>query len=136
TCWTLNNRTYDGPAFSLSPQNLQLMIPVTPATIQDGTTNTVIFSEMIKGTNTTSDGPGMVYVANTTQYTNSGSSATDKPALLPAGLLATVQAIAADCQASKTKGVFTTKGYSWMYHNCMVGGGYSHIMPPNGRTCS
>jgi prepilin-type processing-associated H-X9-DG protein len=54
---------------------------------------------------------------------------------LAAGKLASVLALSAECQKSTTKSTMTTKGYSWMFHACGVGGGYSHINTPNKKAC-
>jgi len=130
TCVSLTSGLFDGPAYSFSPGNPQLGAPVTTASIVDGTSNTVIFSEMIKGNNTTAAGRNAVY---TTTISYSYSSA---PPLQGGNLLATVQSLAATCQASTTINAFTTRGYSWNYHNSGVGGGYSHIMTPNKKSCA
>jgi prepilin-type processing-associated H-X9-DG protein len=130
TCLTLTGKNYDGPAFSMSPQNPQLSAPVSMATVTDGTSNTVIFSEVVRGNNTPNDGKNMVYSTSITYNFNNG-----QPALLPTGLLDTLASLEATCLASTTKNAFTTKGYSWIYHNCGVGGGYSHILLPNKKAC-
>ena len=127
---TFRNGTMDGPAYSFSPQNPQISSPVTIATVTDGTSNTAIFSEMLRGNNTSAPGRNAVYSTGIT-YTFPSA-----PAMQAGGLVATVQALAATCQASNDINPFTTRGYSWVYHNCGVGGGYSHIMTPNKKSCA
>ncbi|WP_435020508.1 DUF1559 domain-containing protein [Tundrisphaera sp. TA3] len=129
TCPSLTSGTMDGPAYSFSPQNPQISSPVTIASITDGTSNTVIFSEMLRGNNTSAPGRNATY---TTSITYSFPTA---PPLQNNDLLATVQALAATCQAATTVNNYTTRGFSWVQHNCGLGGGYSHIMTPNKKSC-
>jgi prepilin-type processing-associated H-X9-DG protein len=58
---------------------------------------------------------------------------------MPATALAT---LAANCQAALTiaQGGATAsmgpqKGADWLSQNCGKGGGYSHVMTPNGKSC-
>ena len=71
----------------------------------------------------------MVYVANTS-FSNTAPGAPLAPAG-STGLQQTLQAISQMCQSSTTLGLLTTKGYSWGDDATSVGGGYSHINPPN-----
>ncbi|WP_165069202.1 DUF1559 family PulG-like putative transporter [Paludisphaera rhizosphaerae] len=129
TCATLTGGNMDGPAYSFSPQNPQISVPVTIASITDGTSNTAIFSEMLRGNNSASPGRNAVYSTSIT-YSFPSSPA------LSGDLVTTVMALSATCQASTTVNAFTTRGYSWNYHNCGVGGGYSHVMTPNKKSCA
>ena len=130
TCTSLVDGIIDGPAYSFSPTATKIIGPVTIATITDGTSNTAIFSEMLRGNNTSQAGRNAVY---TTTITYTYFSA---PPLVSGNLLATIQSLASTCQSSTTINSFTTRGYSWNYHNCGVGGGYSHIMTPNKKSCA
>jgi prepilin-type N-terminal cleavage/methylation domain-containing protein/prepilin-type processing-associated H-X9-DG protein len=115
----------DGPAWSLGDSTNGN--PVTLATITDGTSNTVIFSEWIKGMNQSNrNGLFNVYFA----------VGTDSGVAIPP---ATLQS---KCQSSTT--FFTQtgsptdwdrKGEEFLVENCGEGGGYSHINTPNKLAC-
>src|SRR5262249_15604596 len=125
-CRTFNGNRYDGPAYALSDPTLGPV--VTLALLVDGTSNTAIFTEWIKGTNTTQDGKNMVYLSPTTFSTPPPS-----PAL--AGTLAqSIQNIAQTCTKA-TQSSWRRKGGSWAQQACGNGGGYSHIMTPNKNSC-
>lgn len=119
---------FDGPAYSLSPGNV-ISSPVTLATITDGTSNTVMHSEWVKGKNAAVPGKGMVYVVPVS-YTIMTS-----PPMGSVGLVASLIALSQQCQSSTTMSVMTTQGFSWSNMACGVGGGYSHINPPNKKPC-
>src|SRR5258708_5565619 len=56
--------TFDGPAYHLGATNIPLQAIVTPSTVVDGLSNTVIFSEWIRGKNqggSPADGLHQVY---------------------------------------------------------------------------
>jgi prepilin-type processing-associated H-X9-DG protein len=114
---TLSN--LDGPAYKMGqpPENS----PVSIASITDGTSNTVIFSEWIKGQN-----------ANAVQPNSIGLDQvfTGPPETPNNGLLAYQRA----CLAS-TKLNYSGKGVDWLNDKVDNGGGYSHIMTPNTRAC-
>ena len=129
----------DGPAYvmgSLSVSGVGTIgtsngSTVTLASITDGTTNTAMHSEWQKGNGTTGNGLWQVYLVST-------SFTTTTPAI-PAGAVGmqgVLTTVGATCQASKTVSGLTTKGYSWSDSGCGIGGGYSHIMPPNKRACT
>ncbi|WP_165075584.1 DUF1559 family PulG-like putative transporter [Paludisphaera rhizosphaerae] len=107
----------DGPAYKMNqaPENM----PVTLASITDGTSNTVVFSEWVKGRNagTTRNGTDQVYYIGFAEL----------PGKTP---LQYQQA----CQAS-TKIAYSQKGIDWLLMSCGKGGSYSHIMPPNQNAC-
>ena len=129
TCTSLVGGVMDGPAYSFSPQNPQISSPVTIASVTDGTSNTVIFSEMLRGNNTSTPGRNAVYSTSIT-YSFPSSPA------LTGDLMTTLKSLQTTCQSSTTINPFTTRGYSWNYHNCGVGGGYSHVMTPNQKSCA
>jgi prepilin-type N-terminal cleavage/methylation domain-containing protein/prepilin-type processing-associated H-X9-DG protein len=128
TCINFAGNKFDGPAYSLSPGNV-ISATVTLANIKDGTSNTIMHSEWVKGKNANTDGKNMIYVSSVT-YT-AGTS----PVPPTVSLLASAQALSQTCQTSTTKSAMTTAGYSWMYMSCGIGGGYSHINPPNKKSC-
>lgn len=121
----------DGPAYSMRASvGSKLAATVTLATIRDGTSNTALWSEWVKGTNTTKDGPGMVYLAPIA-YTQ-----TTSPAPVAGGSLAdSLLPVGRACEASTTQTAHITKGYSWAVDYVGCGGGYSHIQPPNKKAC-
>jgi prepilin-type processing-associated H-X9-DG protein len=127
TCLTLNGVHFDGPAYSMGDN---FGPPVTLATITDGTSNTAIFSEWLKGKNVTQSGVESVYLSPTSLST----SGTLSPAI-SGSLQATLQSLAAGCQASVKLSQFTTKGYSWVSQLTGVGGGYTHVQTPNKQAC-
>jgi prepilin-type N-terminal cleavage/methylation domain-containing protein/prepilin-type processing-associated H-X9-DG protein len=127
TCLTLSGGRFDGPAYTMGTNFGPV---VTLALITDGTSNTAIFSEWLKGKNATTNGLEMVYLSPTSLSTSSPLS----PALTGT-LQSTLQSLAAGCQSSNKFSQFTTKGYSWSAHHSGVGGGYSHVQTPNKKSC-
>jgi prepilin-type N-terminal cleavage/methylation domain-containing protein/prepilin-type processing-associated H-X9-DG protein len=125
-CRTFNGNKYDGPAYSLSDPTLGPA--VTIAMLQDGTSNTAIFSEWIKGTNTTQDGKNMVYLSTITFSTSPPT-----PAPL-ASLAQSIQTYSKTCTTA-TQSSWRRKGGSWAQQACGNGGGYSHMMTPNQMSC-
>jgi prepilin-type processing-associated H-X9-DG protein len=122
---------FDGPAWWLgnTAGGAPRLGPVmTMAGVSDGTSNTAIFSEWVKGKGSVQNGVNMVYVSNTTFSTTAPSPA------LRGTLQTTLQFYAATC-TSKTATSFTQKGAFWAYDGCGSGGGYTHMMPPNGLSC-
>jgi prepilin-type processing-associated H-X9-DG protein len=109
----------DGPAYKMgqAPENGT----VSFASITDGTSNTAIFSEWIKGTSANSINPsrrGLDQVF------------TGPPETPHKGLPAYQQA----CLASTTIN-YSGKGVDWVNDKVANGGGYSHIMVPNSKAC-
>jgi prepilin-type processing-associated H-X9-DG protein len=95
---------------------------VTLAAVTDGTTNTALFSEWVKGRQDADlDGPSLVY--NTiTSYSNGGP-----------------QADYSVCQNAPYKGltsVWDDKGEVWTLQDTNRGGPYYHVLPPNGKSCA
>jgi prepilin-type N-terminal cleavage/methylation domain-containing protein/prepilin-type processing-associated H-X9-DG protein len=115
--WTVfNGGKFDGPAHQLGQDRGPI---VKLSLIVDGTSNTVIFSEFVRGSFVSSAGPGKNWVYRGSLATTAG---------------ATIDAYAADCQASTTL-ADNGKGAEWMQQNTARGGGYSHIMTPNKKGC-
>jgi prepilin-type N-terminal cleavage/methylation domain-containing protein/prepilin-type processing-associated H-X9-DG protein len=132
TCLTLNGLTFDGPAYAM---NTTYGSTVSLATITDGTSNTAIHSEWIKGPGVSQPVPGIVYLSNITLTL---STTAPSPAV-PAGstnLGNTLQVVSQGCQSSNTLSLQLTKGYSWADDACGAGGCYTHIMPPNKKACN
>jgi prepilin-type N-terminal cleavage/methylation domain-containing protein/prepilin-type processing-associated H-X9-DG protein len=106
----------DGPAYILGSTAGPV---VTIATITDGTSNTVIFSETLRGRGDTSYGKYQI-------YTSTVSSKTAAPL---------TQLYAACMAAPTTTPSYTAVGGTWLDNNCGKGGCYSHVMTPNKRSC-
>jgi len=116
--------TYDGPAYEAGANTGGV---VSFAAVTDGTSNTAMFSEFIRGKNdANSDGPFQI-------YRSSDSSKTAAPTnqlmtnCQKAGLISQGTPLTASAQRQK--------GADWLNQNCAKGGGYSHVMPPNTRAC-
>jgi prepilin-type N-terminal cleavage/methylation domain-containing protein/prepilin-type processing-associated H-X9-DG protein len=115
-----NGSKFTGPAWELGNDG-NLGNLVTLASITDGTANTAIFSEVVKGKSGVNK-PGLSVV-----WYNNGTSTV-------LGGAGSDQAEAALCQASTTI-AWDYKGEYWMIHDTGRGGGYSHINPPNKKSC-
>jgi prepilin-type N-terminal cleavage/methylation domain-containing protein/prepilin-type processing-associated H-X9-DG protein len=90
---------------------------VSLASVTDGTSNTVIFSEWVKGSSGSYSAPlGIVY--------NDPGSAMTGNAFADAKL----------CQAQTTRG-WDWKGQYWTQQDSGRGGGYWHITTPNTKSC-
>jgi prepilin-type N-terminal cleavage/methylation domain-containing protein/prepilin-type processing-associated H-X9-DG protein len=128
---SLAGGNFDGPAWALGASagaSTQDGPVVTLAAIIDGTSNTAIFSEWVKGKGTTQNGTNMVYTAITTW-----STTTPSPAYR--GTLGTTLTYYAATCTSRTPTTFTQKGSWWSSDVVGAGGGYTHMMPPNGMAC-
>jgi len=109
----------DGAAYKMGKSQPAEGSPVTLASITDGTSNTVIFSEWIKGKNsgTIRGGLDQVYYAGTAET----------PGQTPLQFQQTC--------LNSTQIAYAQKGIDWLLHTTAKGGGYSHIMPPNKKAC-
>src|SRR4051794_2713188 len=121
TLYRNNGGTFDGPAYVIG--QTATGGTVTLASITDGTSNTVIFSEWVRGMNgTTSTGLHQVY---------------SMPMAFPtANTYVPLTTYLTACRTTTT--VYPSgdhKGQSWPNHYCGQGGGYSHIMTPNLNAC-
>jgi prepilin-type N-terminal cleavage/methylation domain-containing protein/prepilin-type processing-associated H-X9-DG protein len=117
--WTgFNGGAFDGPAHQLGANRGAI---VTLAMITDGTSNTIVMSEFVRGTGSSASPIGKHGV-----YRGTLSAATP-PSY-------TIDALAADCQ-NATVLADARKGTEWMQQNTARGGGYSHTMTPNQRAC-
>jgi prepilin-type N-terminal cleavage/methylation domain-containing protein/prepilin-type processing-associated H-X9-DG protein len=120
-----NGNMYDGPAYEMGASTGGI---VTIATVSDGTSNTVIFSEYIRGQNNANiDGPSQIYKDTVDSASN------------PAPLLQLVANCMAVRLVSQGNPLVASdqrqKGADWLNQNCGKGGGYSHVMTPNSRAC-
>jgi prepilin-type N-terminal cleavage/methylation domain-containing protein/prepilin-type processing-associated H-X9-DG protein len=138
------NRMYnggqpDGPAYypgsspnnSFGPYNeAATRGTMSLASVTDGTSNTVMWSEILKGDGTgpdqSRDGIGMVYTG-ASRTANLGIVATQ-------GKLRANFLDAAACERATTKN-FSWKGERWMTQDPGRGGFYSHTQVPNRKSC-
>jgi hypothetical protein len=130
TLYRTNGGKFDGPAYVLGAPGFGP--PLTLGMITDGTANTAIFGEWIRGrgganSSRGEQGPFRVYTSPT------AVPAEDVPST-DGGL---ENQLASACRGSSALDPILgdTKGQVWMRGNCGEGGGYSHIMPPNDRAC-
>jgi prepilin-type processing-associated H-X9-DG protein len=110
----------DGPAYKMGQPPEDGVVSF--ASVTDGTSNTVIFSEFIKGRGQTAapfNGTGLNLVFN--------AGVSETPGMTP---LAFQQA----CKAA-TVAVYDQKGTDWLIDDCGKGGCYSMVMTPNTRAC-
>jgi prepilin-type N-terminal cleavage/methylation domain-containing protein/prepilin-type processing-associated H-X9-DG protein len=122
---TNNGNMYDCPTYEM---NANFGGVVSLASITDGTSNTAMFSEFVRGRDlAVADGIFQVY------------KDTKDSIKTPAPLLQ----LMTDCNAvplvsqgnALTASDQYQKGADWLNQNCGKGGGHSHIMPPNTRSC-
>jgi prepilin-type N-terminal cleavage/methylation domain-containing protein/prepilin-type processing-associated H-X9-DG protein len=121
-----NGGRYDGPAYFMGagtvPSVAGLSTTLTLAAITDGTSSTVIWSEMIRGRDGTAiPGPNQVYTI-----------AMPPPVTTVYVPLATYLNA---CDSATTLASFDYKGQIWGTDSAAQGGGYSHIMTPNQKAC-
>ncbi|HEV3167736.1 MAG TPA: DUF1559 domain-containing protein [Isosphaeraceae bacterium] len=128
-----NNRRFngwipDGPAY-FPGWDSQIHNPVSLAMVTDGTNNTAIFAEYVKGpgydpgTNSYKDGLG-------TLYKGSGVNTNTNMGLGNAEYLNSLQ-----CQQKGLTRDFGWKGERWVACDPGRGGTYSHTQLPNRRSC-
>jgi prepilin-type N-terminal cleavage/methylation domain-containing protein/prepilin-type processing-associated H-X9-DG protein len=130
-CRTFNGLMLDGPAYVMDGAAWGPV--VTLATITDGTSNTAIWSEWLKGKNNiTVGGKQAVYMSTGTSYSTASPYS---PSIQTGSLQSTLQVINATCSMTGAA-VWDSKGYSWMDDWCGGGGCYSHIMAPNSFSCN
>jgi prepilin-type N-terminal cleavage/methylation domain-containing protein/prepilin-type processing-associated H-X9-DG protein len=120
-----NQDQLDGPAYRVGGEPA-----VKLATVLDGTSNTAIWSEWVKGMyKVASPGLHQVYIA---PYNH--------------GIAIPLATLAASCQASvlyydavvggSTTVAWDQKGDDWMHNNCGQGGCYSSTNTPNKKACN
>jgi prepilin-type N-terminal cleavage/methylation domain-containing protein/prepilin-type processing-associated H-X9-DG protein len=120
-----NGGQHDGPAYHMGTPSQGPTI--TLASIRDGTSNTVIFGEFIRGRSQSAsptDGLHQVY------------NSPDAWPTTAAGNTKTIDTYMNNCLNSKTiYPNFDHKGKIALTHLCGEGGGYSHVMLPNTKAC-
>jgi prepilin-type processing-associated H-X9-DG protein len=117
---TNNGGRLDGPAYEINAAALSkplLDAVVTLATVTDGTSNTAMFSEWIKGRNNAGDS-GLMQIYKSTD---------------PDNVAAPLATLAAHCQAAPYQA--PNKGTDWLTGVSGKGGGYVHIQTPNKKAC-
>ncbi|WP_315852344.1 DUF1559 domain-containing protein [Paludisphaera rhizosphaerae] len=122
----LNGWECDGPAWFLGV-DANLKRVVTLASVTDGTSNTAIFSEVLKGSgrsisSSTKNGVGVIYNGTSGQQAFAGQV---NPNFLQYQ----------DCRAKGLTMIWDYKGERWIEHDGGRGGAYHHIMPPNQKSC-
>jgi prepilin-type processing-associated H-X9-DG protein len=124
-----NNWVVNGPVYISSRWDLATGNPVRLRDFLDGTSNTAIFSEWIKGTgvdpNSSADGLGIVYSRPGTPPDSVG------PPYAP-GYVLDYQA-AQQCQTNGLTRNWTWKG-EWVFYGKTFH--YTHTQPPNRRSCT
>jgi prepilin-type N-terminal cleavage/methylation domain-containing protein/prepilin-type processing-associated H-X9-DG protein len=131
TCLSFNGGILDGPAYFVDTTKYGGV--VTLAAINDGTSNTAIWSEYIKGKGSTANPP---LPGKWVIYLMSGitdSPITTQPAMT-GSMQQTLQTLNGKCNANLTPN-YDFKGYNWMDGWCGGGGPYSHVMAPNHLSC-
>jgi len=120
-----NNWVDNGPFYGCRPWDGQIQKTVTIANFVDGTSNTAVFSEWVKGTSRfpDKDGLAMVYYGPTWYVANSPTST---------GTAYLDWIMAQQCQNNGTTQNWGWKGEWWGYSPTMM---YSHTQPPNRRAC-
>jgi prepilin-type N-terminal cleavage/methylation domain-containing protein/prepilin-type processing-associated H-X9-DG protein len=115
-----------GPTSTLG-DDTAITKPRTFATITDGTSNTVMFSEWVKGKGVNQVlGLNIVWQGNSPLQQIPFAQTGNPPN----------QQIAAICQARKdATQTWDFKGELWLMHDTGRGGGYYHIMTPNKKSC-
>jgi prepilin-type N-terminal cleavage/methylation domain-containing protein/prepilin-type processing-associated H-X9-DG protein len=122
---TNNGGTYDGPTYEM---NASFGGTVSLASIVDGTSNTAIFSEFVRGQNNANiDGLSQIYKDTTDSIKNAAPLLQLERDCLAVPPVSQGNALATSDQWQK--------GADWLNQNCAKGGGYSHIMTPNTRSC-
>ena len=126
-CYSLNGSQFDGPAYRIGDSNRNGST-VTLSSITDGTSNTAMWSEWLRGKNTNT-GKQAIWTG-TQGFSNPGFP------LAMGSLALTLQTVAQTCQPNlNTSATWDQKGAAWAPDYCGVGGGYSHLLAPNKPAC-
>ncbi len=112
------NNQYNGPAYMLNSPGQGPI--VTFATITDGLSNTAMFSETLRGNNTSTPSRWNVY----------------KMTSLSSSVFSTPTTVYYACKSAPTTNVvYNAVGSFWLDDNIGKGGGYTHDMTPNTKSC-
>jgi prepilin-type N-terminal cleavage/methylation domain-containing protein/prepilin-type processing-associated H-X9-DG protein len=131
TVYTNNGGRFDGPAYKMGDTSHST--PLSLASIIDGTSNTVIFSETVRGRGgSKQDGLHQIYSSNVA-LPGSNTYMNPDTAFIPGCRAATVQFYWDSTAMSPT--IADRKGEAYYRQNDGEGGGYSHVMPPNTKSC-
>ena len=129
TCYTMNGLQFDGPAWRMEDTGKG---PATSlAAVLDGTSNTAMHSEFLRGKNAQS-GRQAVY-ASSLQFLN--TTPPYSPGPVAGGWGATLGAIASTCPSLPITFIADYKGATWADGQAGAGGSYSHLIAPNKPTC-
>jgi prepilin-type N-terminal cleavage/methylation domain-containing protein/prepilin-type processing-associated H-X9-DG protein len=134
TVYTNNGGYFDGPAYKMGDTSHSR--PLSLSSVTDGTTNTVIFSEFVRGMgigNNPRDGLNQIYSTTVPLQGSPYSYQNPDTAFIP-GCLASRTRFYWDTEPL-TPTVADRKGEAYYRQNCGEGGGYSHVMPPNSKAC-
>jgi prepilin-type N-terminal cleavage/methylation domain-containing protein/prepilin-type processing-associated H-X9-DG protein len=134
TVYTNNGSYFDGPAYKMGDTSHSR--PLALASITDGTSNTVIFSEFVRGTGVgrnPRDGLNQIYATTVPLQGAPYSYQNPDTAFVP-GCLASRTPFYWDTQPLSPT-VADRKGEAYYRQNSGEGGGYSHVMPPNSKAC-
>jgi prepilin-type N-terminal cleavage/methylation domain-containing protein/prepilin-type processing-associated H-X9-DG protein len=123
--------TFDGPAYRIGDVGKNEGGTVTLATITDGTSNTAIWSEWIKGKNTKT-GKQAVWTASQGFVNSPTAGWPPNLGSLQASLTSVAQACTPNANTAAT---WDQKGAAWAPDWCGIGGGYSHLLAPNKTAC-
>jgi prepilin-type N-terminal cleavage/methylation domain-containing protein/prepilin-type processing-associated H-X9-DG protein len=131
-----NSGRLDGPAYFLGTTSVTLCPPnsgtaantmtavVGLRDITDGTSNTAMWSEVVKGNGTLlGDGLAIIYTGGATSTCS--FSTMPNPDFL----------MSQDCQNNANKPIDGSKGMQWARYYVGRGGGYLHTTPPNTKSC-
>jgi prepilin-type N-terminal cleavage/methylation domain-containing protein/prepilin-type processing-associated H-X9-DG protein len=115
--YTGNRET--GPAYFLGQSNYNASNVLKLASVTDGTSNSAMFSEFVKGSGTASNNSLLSLVFAISWSTQTGTPYGDFQA----------------CQKA-TAVEMTGKGEYWTHQDNARGGGYFHTNPPNTKSCN
>jgi len=123
-----NNWAMNGPSYMVG-NDCCFTKPLSFASVTDGLSNTVIFSEWVKGKGTNTSG-----AINNVYQNGPGVTAV---AMNTVGTVANIQ-LAALCQNTvfNTGNSWDFKGEAWISEDSGRGGGYFHIQTPNRKSCN
>jgi len=127
TLLSLNGGLFDGPAYIMGANygpTLSLSMVI------DGSSNTAMFSEILMGASVAKNAPGALYILPTAINQTTPAS----PNL--GGFGDNLKTLSNTCQTAATLSTqFITQGFSWASSGNGIGGGYSHVNPPNSKSC-